>query len=647
MYVNPVKKRGDFADPFVLRFNGRYYLYCTNPGVKCWSSDDLLSWREEGCVTPEEEFPGLVPFAPEVTYENGFFYMYTSPHGLGHYVLRSESPLGPFRKITPNVGHSIDFSVFLDEDGRRYAFWADDAGILGCEMPAPDAFGPPRLVGAFLHGWTEGPFVVKRDGVYHLTYTGNHYLSRGYRIHSAVADAPLGPYRESPDNPLIVQTEGDVVGLGHSSTVTGPDLRSFYLLYHNLNPDRSRDLNVDRVLFSPAGMTSLGPTVCPRPAPGGPLYHAETLRPEDWRFSRGSFRDGQSDGSFEAWLDRSLPAVGAAEIHLRALKDGEDYGLRLETEQGALELSGCMEGFDPKALHCFRLEWDEALTVHLDHRLLGRFEGRPMRLGCYGMGRTRAGFVALSGPEEEPLFPAPCRLPEANRWRQQAETDGLYGILARPLDGERLSLRVDGRETECVQEAGEGLLRLSVFLQAGEREISITGAKALALYRRPETRPFQESVPGLPPYCKQTFGESWEDGALRVSVVPADAREGWKVGVMLRASQLADGGEGDDPVLGKNFWIGYRLCVEEKRLSLWKHRYDERLLACAEGSYAGKELEIRLRLNVLEVWAEGRALLRFADERPVLAGRAGLQTRECSLRSASMEFVPFGKEKEG
>ena len=142
-YQNPIQKHGDFADPFVLRFNGRYYLYCTNPGVRCWQSDDLLHWTFRGEVVPEDEFPGLVPFAPEVVYKNGWFYMYTSPHGLGHYVLRSDSPLGPFRKITPNIGHAIDFSIFIDDDGAWYAYWADDRGILGCRMTSPTEFGAP------------------------------------------------------------------------------------------------------------------------------------------------------------------------------------------------------------------------------------------------------------------------------------------------------------------------------------------------------------------------------------------------------------------------------------------------------------------------------------------------------------------------
>lgn len=136
-YQNPIQKHGDFADPFVLRFNGRYYLYCTNPGVRCWQSDDLLHWTMMGEVVPEDEFPGLVPFAPEVVYENGWFYMYTSPHGLGHYVLRSDSPLGPFRKITPNIGHAIDFSISLTTTARGTPIGRTTAGSLAAVWCRP------------------------------------------------------------------------------------------------------------------------------------------------------------------------------------------------------------------------------------------------------------------------------------------------------------------------------------------------------------------------------------------------------------------------------------------------------------------------------------------------------------------------------
>ena len=111
-----------FGDPFVMRYNGTYYLYvstkdgCT--GIKCWSSPDLVNWTYEGLCTKAVETCGA--YAPEVYYYNGYFYMYTSPAGNGHYVLRSTSPTEGFEVVTDNMGMSIDGSVFIDNDGKWY-----------------------------------------------------------------------------------------------------------------------------------------------------------------------------------------------------------------------------------------------------------------------------------------------------------------------------------------------------------------------------------------------------------------------------------------------------------------------------------------------------------------------------------------------
>ena len=159
-------------------------------------------------------------------------------------------------------------------------------------MVSPTEFGTPQYIGAYLHGWTERPFVVKRDGLYHLTYTGNHFLSKGYRIHGASAAHPLGPFTDYDHNPLAVRTEGAVVGLGHSSTVCGPDLVSDWMFYHNLNPDKTRDLDLDRVLFHGSDSFLLGPTTAPMPAPKRPdyqdLFTAEAG--EEWRMETGGWR---------------------------------------------------------------------------------------------------------------------------------------------------------------------------------------------------------------------------------------------------------------------------------------------------------------------------------------------------------------------
>lgn len=337
-YQNPIAKKGDFADPFVLRYNGTYYLYCTNFDLCCWSSTDLLHWHREGPVITPNTFPGLVPFAPEVVYCNGSFYMYTSPSGIGHYVLKSKSPTGPFEKISGNVGHAIDGSIFIDDDGKWYFYWAGYEGIWGCEMPSPTEFGKPVLTGAFLHGWTEGPFVCKRDGIYYMTYTGNHYLSKGYRINTAWSRNPLTGYQDDPYQPFV-HTQGSSVGLGHSSTVLGPDLVSHYLIYHNLNLDASRDLNIDRQLWHRETTQFLGPTRTAQPAPNLPdctfpkLPETEELQ---WKIKRGewsgdSIRVTTPDG-FCAVTEQSFFPSFTAEMHIAHLnvEQSEMQGLLLE-----------------------------------------------------------------------------------------------------------------------------------------------------------------------------------------------------------------------------------------------------------------------------------------------------------------------------
>lgn len=257
------------GDPFVLRYNGMYYLYSSTRddqvGVKAWSSSDLANWKPEGLVTKDPITKAA--YAPEVVYWNGYFYMYTSPGGGGHYVLRSESPTGPFTVQTDNLGMSIDGSVFIDDDGKWYFTHASGRGIVANEMSDPYTFGPDRLITeAYLQHWTEGSSILKREGKYLITYTGNHVFSTGYRIQYSISDqGPLGPYRTLENNPFVISTDDKFNGLGHSSTVLGPDLDSYYLAYHNLvgastSGPPLRKLNIDRLQFNGDRMSLLGPT---------------------------------------------------------------------------------------------------------------------------------------------------------------------------------------------------------------------------------------------------------------------------------------------------------------------------------------------------------------------------------------------------
>lgn len=271
VYDNKIKMQGgqEVPDPFVYRFNGHYYLYPTTGGgaVKAFKSDDLFNWesignvyeyRSDGSAAPDSQ----TPFAPEVTYFNGMFYMIASPSGNGHYVFSSESPEGPFTCISENIGHNIDGSFFIDGNEDIYLFGASNGSIKAYKLDddmhtfLEDDSGTElsaALSTCRVGGWNEGPYMLQRNGSYYMTYCGTHYLSKDYRIDYAYCKEGSDVFKDSSytrEDTIAISTEDSFNGLGHSSTVLGPDMDSYYLVYHNLEPSSSRYLNLSRLSFN-------------------------------------------------------------------------------------------------------------------------------------------------------------------------------------------------------------------------------------------------------------------------------------------------------------------------------------------------------------------------------------------------------------
>lgn len=298
VYYNPINLENEWfdygiGDPFILRFNGVYYLYCSTKdkevGIKSWQSIDLINWTYIGLVT--EDNLSETAYAPEVVYWNGYFYMYTSPSGSGHYVLRSSSPKGPFEVITDNMEMSIDGSVFIDDDGKWYFTHAGHEGIVGREMPTPYTFNEAIDTKAYLGHWTEGSMIIKRDGMYYLTFTGNHVFSSGYRVHYSVSNSPLSGYKEPKNNPLLINVKEDYRGLGHSATVLGPDLDSHYITYHNLIGASKagppvRKLNINRLLFNHIVMEVNGKENINLKTPKLPDFYNWRVDSNDWKVEK-------------------------------------------------------------------------------------------------------------------------------------------------------------------------------------------------------------------------------------------------------------------------------------------------------------------------------------------------------------------------
>ena len=208
-YRNPVLN--GYADPDVLLYEGVYYLYATGAeGYLVHTSTDLKEWE----VTARAVYPDLWGiqtnyWAPDVEYINGKFYMVvTCEEKLGMAV--SDSPLGPFEEAHDSVmyEHSLDGHLFVDDDGSIYLYFSSwrpglPHGIYGVLLnddmrPIPETetllLVPEEDWEKYGYGVVEGPFILKREGIYYLTYSGSDYRSPNYAVGYATSESPLGTY---------------------------------------------------------------------------------------------------------------------------------------------------------------------------------------------------------------------------------------------------------------------------------------------------------------------------------------------------------------------------------------------------------------------------------------------------------------------
>lgn len=247
----------DAPDPFIIKVNGYYYLTSTvSKGIVIRRSFDLIHWDnvlKDGIVTIDDSLK--YAFAPEIVYDNGYFYIVTSPCGGGHYLYRSENIEGPFVKISENFHEMIDGSFFIDNDGTHYFSRASETGIVvkkfedDLKLNELGTYFKEQftLENAILGGWTEGPYITKRYGYYYVTFTGTHFLSDAYRV-SYVSGKKLEqkmPYGDF----ILLNTEEDFKGLGHSMNFVGPDLDSYYIVYHECNDKIKRRVSISRLFF--------------------------------------------------------------------------------------------------------------------------------------------------------------------------------------------------------------------------------------------------------------------------------------------------------------------------------------------------------------------------------------------------------------
>ena len=318
-YTNPVYA-ASMPDPSVIRYGGYYYAAGTTgaerkPDGRIFTllrSRNLIDWEElGGALTPPFTDPGLQYWAPELTSNNGRYYLYyavsgNEPEKFAIRVSISDRPEGPYVDMgMPLIDcesnrFTIDPFPFHDTDGQWYFFYARNFTNATPEVHAGTAIvvdrlldmtrlaGDCREVVRAKHDWTlfqahrrmdvygstfdwhtiEGPCVVKHDGRYYCFYSGANWQTPRYGVDFVVADHPLGPYSEGGDHPRVLQgIPGHVRGPGHHSIVFGPDGHTQYILYHAWDAKmKVRQMCADKLEWTPEGPHCV-PTDTPQPAP--------------------------------------------------------------------------------------------------------------------------------------------------------------------------------------------------------------------------------------------------------------------------------------------------------------------------------------------------------------------------------------------
>lgn len=223
------------ADPTVIFFKDKYYLFASKSGGY-WYSDDLAAWNfiETNEIPTEEWAPTAVVIGDTV------YFMSSSASSSVYY---STNPLtGKWQILRDSMPMAIqDPAFFLDDDNRLFLYWgcSNLTPLYGVELSRKDfsVIGEIHNVvysNKEIHGWEvrgdynekteektymEGAWVNKYNGKYYMQYSTPGTQFKSYNDGVYVSDNPLGPFMLAEHNPFAYKPEGFVNGAGHGSTL--------------------------------------------------------------------------------------------------------------------------------------------------------------------------------------------------------------------------------------------------------------------------------------------------------------------------------------------------------------------------------------------------------------------------------------------
>ena len=265
-YNNPIIP-GFRSDPSICRAGEDFFLVNTSfeyfPGLPIFHSRDLVNWRQIGHVLDRPSqldmkdvwVPSGGIYGSTIRHHQGRFYVVTTVLTTGparHCLLTTQDPFSgwsePIWLDTANdpehcLHHSIDPSLFIDDDGRFYLTVSLHGGanvyLIQSEIDPRNGslLTQPRELwrGTGMLG-TEGPHTYKINGKYYLMAAegGTDY---GHTEVLARGASPWGPWEACPRNPILTNrsTGLPIQGVGHADLVDAPD-GSWWMVMHGFRP---------------------------------------------------------------------------------------------------------------------------------------------------------------------------------------------------------------------------------------------------------------------------------------------------------------------------------------------------------------------------------------------------------------------------
>lgn len=227
------------ADPAVINFKGRFYMFVTR-SHGYWASDDMSNWT---FIKPQSwYFKGSN--APAAAVRNGKVIVYGDPSGSGPIIETDNPELGDWKTnyaVLDPSGGIQDPDLFVDDDGKVYLYeessnlWpirvveldpdnyyvpmGDEKDLFNLH---PDKHGWERFGQdhrSYIAPYLEGPWMMKHNGTYYLEYGAPGTQWNVYADGVYTSENPFGPFKYAPYNPISYKPGGFLKGSGHGSTV--------------------------------------------------------------------------------------------------------------------------------------------------------------------------------------------------------------------------------------------------------------------------------------------------------------------------------------------------------------------------------------------------------------------------------------------